>query len=303
MKDNPEYVISENSQAQGVQDTAGAFVLERLKSFRPGAGFLLIPPVIFVIFFLGYPLFNVFVMSIYDGHFTLEYYARFFSESLYIRVLLLTLKTGAVVTVGCLLLGYPVAYTMTFASKNARGFIMIAVMIPFWTSLLVRTYAWMVLLQTQGVVNQLLISLGIIHEPIKLIYNTTGVIIAMVHVLLPYMILCLYSVMQGIDKNLLAAGSNLGARPHQSFLRIFLPLSLPGMASGSILVFIMGIGYFITPSLLGGQKDVMISQLIQIQVGDLLNWGFASAIAFVLLAVTLLLLLLSKNFIRLDKLF
>lgn len=303
MKDNPEYVIPENSKTRRVQSEIGALVLGRLKRVRVNSGFLLIPPVIFIIVFLGYPLFNIFVMSIYNGHFTGEYYARFFSESLYIRVLLLTLKTGAIVTAGCLLLGYPVAYTMTFASKNARGFIMIAVMIPFWTSLLVRTYAWMVLLQTQGVVNQLLMSLGIIREPVKLIYNTTGVIIAMTHVLLPYMILCLYSVMQGIDKNLLAAGSNLGARPYQSFLRIFLPLSLPGIASGSILVFIMGIGYFITPSLLGGQKDSMISQLIQIQVGDLLNWGFASAIAFVLLAVTLLLLLLSKNFIRLDKLF
>ncbi len=303
MKDNPEFAIADTNEVTKARDETGALILGRLKRVRLGSGFLLVPPVLFIVIFLGYPLVNIFVMSIYDGHFTAEYYAKFFSESLYIRVLLLTLKTGAMVTVGCLLLGYPVAYTMTFASKNARGFIMIAVMIPFWTSLLVRTYAWMVLLQTQGVVNQLLIKLGIIQEPLKLIYNTTGVIIAMTHVLLPYMILCLYSVMQGIDKNLLSAGSNLGARPSQTFFRIFLPLSLPGIASGSILVFIMGIGYFITPSLLGGQKDSMISQLIQIQVGDLLNWNFASAIAFVLLAVTLLLLLLSKNFIRLDKLF
>lgn len=302
MKNNAQVVLDGNRiDAQDVETGLKRWY-SRLKDLRLNPGLLLILPIIFIIVYLGYPLVNIFIQSIYNGHFTGEYYARFFRESLYIRVLLLTIKTGAIVTLICIALGYPVAYTMTFSSKNTRGFILIAIMIPFWTSLLVRTYAWMVLLQTQGVVNQTLIKFGIIKEPLKLIYNTTGVVVGMTHVLLPYMILCIYSVMQGIDKNLLSAGSNLGARPFQAFFRIFLPLSFPGIASGSVLVFIMGIGYFITPSLLGGQKDSMISQLIQIQVGDMLNWGFGSAIAFVLLAVTMLLLMVFKNFIRLDKL-
>jgi ABC-type spermidine/putrescine transport system permease subunit I len=160
----------------------------------------------------------------------------------------------------------------------------------------------MILLQTHGLVNKLLLDLHLVSEPVKLIYNSTGVIIGMTHILLPYMILCLYSSMESIDKNLLSAGKSLGGRPFQVFRRIYVPLSAQGIASGSLLVFIMGIGYYITPALLGGQQDTMIAQLIQIQVGDLLNWGFASAIAFVLLAVTLLFLLVFKSFIRLDKL-
>ena len=234
----------------------------------------MIPPVIFIAVFLLYPLCDLFLMSIQkQGHLTAQYYIRFFSEPTYLKVLGLTLKTGGIVTLICLLLGYPVAYTMTFCSKATRTIIMMGILIPFWTSLLVRTYAWMVLLQTQGVINQLLLKMGLISHPLALMYNTTGVIIGMTHVLLPYMILSLYAVMQGIDPNLITAARSLGASKTRAFLRIFLPLSSKGIASGSILVFIMGIGYFITPSLLGGQKNSMISQLIQVQVNDLLNWG------------------------------
>lgn len=263
---------------------------------------LLIPPVIFIVVFLLYPLGDLFLMSIEEqGHFTLQYYIRFFSEATYFKVLGLTLKTGGIVTMVCLLLGYPVAYTMTFCSKTTRTIIMMGILIPFWTSLLVRTYAWMVLLQTQGVINQVLLKIGLISHPLALIYNTTGVIIGMTHVLLPYMILSLYSVMQGIDVNLISAARSLGASKSKAFLRVFLPLSARGIASGSILVFVMGIGYFITPSLLGGQNSSMISQLIQVQVNDLLNWGFASAIAFTLLAVTLLLMMMSKRLMRVEN--
>jgi putative spermidine/putrescine transport system permease protein/spermidine/putrescine transport system permease protein len=271
------------------------------KIFTFKAAYLLILPALYVLIFLIYPLAGIFVKSIYNGHLTGEYYYRFFTDTLYLQVLWLTLKTGFIVTLMCILLGYPVAYTMTFMSKRGKGFLMIAILIPFWTSLLVRSYAWMVLLQTQGVINKFLMYIGVIHEPIKLIYNSIGVVIGMTHALLPYMILSLYSVMQSIDKNLLSASENLGARPFTTFRKVFLPLSVKGIASGSVLVFIMSIGYFITPSLLGGEKDTMISQLIQTQVSQLLNWGFGSAIAFVLLAVTLILLLVSKKFLKLDK--
>lgn len=302
MKNGIDILIDENSSFLRPKQTSEKSLIDKLKNLKYNSGLLIIPPILFILVFLAYPLLNIFIKSIYNGNFTAENYLRFFSDGLYLRVLLLTLKIGAIVTLTCLLLAYPVAYTMTFVSKHTRGVILIAIMIPFWTSLLVRTYSWMVLLQTQGVLNQILLKLGFIEQPLKLMHNTTGVVIGMTHVLLPYMILCLYSCMQGIDKNLLAASSNLGANPFQTFYKIFLPLSFSGIASGSILVFIMSIGYFITPSLLGGQKDSMISQLIQTQVGDLLNWGFASAIAFVLLAVTLLLLMISKSFLRLEKL-
>lgn len=260
-------------------------------------------PIAFVAFFLIVPMVQIFILSITkDGSLTGENYLRFFQEGTYLKVLGLTFRVSFIVTVLTLVIGYPVAYVMTLSSKRTLSLIMICIMIPFWTSLLVRTYAWMVLLQTQGAVNSILIGMGFIDKPLHLIYNTAGVVIGMTHVLLPYMILSLYSVMQGIDRNLVSAAQSLGARPATAFRKVYFPLSMQGVASGCILVFIMGIGYFITPSLLGGQKDTMISQLIQVQVSTLLNWGFASSIAFILLAITVLLLIVSKKVMKVEKL-
>ena len=271
------------------------------KKIKNSPWILILPCALFLVIFLGYPLATIFIKSIYNGSFTAENYIHFFSDSLYSKVLLSTLKTGFIVVVVCLLLGYPVAYTMTFVSARKRALIMIAVLLPFWTSLLVRTYAWMILLQSKGIINKLLMSLGIIDQPLKLMYNSIGVVIGMSQVLLPYMILSMYSVMEGIDKNLIFASRSLGANSVTTFFRVFLPLSLPGVASGTIMVFIMAIGYFITPSLLGGQKNTMISQLIQTQISQMLNWGFGSAIAFTLLAVTLVLLLISRTLFNTEK--
>jgi putative spermidine/putrescine transport system permease protein/spermidine/putrescine transport system permease protein len=254
----------------------------------------------YIIVFLGYPLIDIFKESIYDEHLTLQYYIRFFTGGPYLKVLILTLKVSTIVTLICLVAGYIVAYTLTFISDKFRNILFIGILIPFWTSLLVRTYALIVLLQTQGVINKFLLSIGIITAPLKLIYNTTGVVIGMTYALLPYMILSIYVVMQGIDKNLLKAGESLGASPFTVFKKIFLPLSFPGVIAGSILVFMMSIGYFITPSLLGGQNDIMISQLIQMQVEESLNWNFASAISFTLLAVSLMLMLLFKKFTKVN---
>jgi len=269
---------------------------------RSKAWLLLIPPVLFIAVFLLYPLCQIFFLSfVNNGGVTLEFYQRLFTDDVYLRVLLLTFRISFIVTLITLVLGYPVAYTMTICSKRAFAVIMMCIMVPFWTSLLVRTYAWMVLLGNHGVINNFLLHVGLIHQPLHLLYNDTGVIIGMTHVLLPYMILSLYSVMQGIDRNLLGAARNLGANGFVAFWRVYFPLSIQGISSGSILVFIMGIGYFITPALLGGQKNTMISQLIQTQVSSLLNWGFGSAIAFVLLAVTMLILLVSKKILHVEK--
>jgi ABC-type spermidine/putrescine transport system permease subunit I len=191
-----------------------------------------------------------------------------------------------VVTVLTLVLGYPVAYALASMSPARANVLMIFVLIPFWTSILVRSYAWMVLLGREGTVNRMMILLGLVDEPVKLLNTRLAVYVAMVHILLPFMILPLYSVMRGIDRNLLRAAENLGASPFHVFRRVFLPLSLPGVGAGCLLVFILALGFYITPALLGGQRDITISMLIAQQV-NLLKWGFASALALLLLVAAL----------------
>jgi putative spermidine/putrescine transport system permease protein len=186
-----------------------------------------------------------------------------------------------------LVLGYPVAFVLARVDPAKSNLLMILVLVPFWTSILVRTYAWMVLLGQQGIINQLLLSLGVIDEPVRLLNTTFAVYVAMVHVLLPFMILPLYGVMRGIDENLLRAAQGLGARPINVFRQVVLPLSLPGVSAGCLLVFILALGFFITPALVGGPQDLMIAVLIQQQV-DLFNWPLASALAVLLLAAALL---------------
>jgi ABC-type spermidine/putrescine transport system permease subunit I len=249
---------------------------------------LLIIPAAYVLILLGISLIGLLKLSIFDeSGFTLEYITRFLTEKVYIDVLLITFKIAFYVTFLCLLLGYPVAYALIkVESAQWRNAIFGIILVSFWISLLVRTFTWMILLRSNGVVNDLLMMLGIIDEPIKLLYNTTGVVVGMTHILLPYMILSLYSVMESIDTRLLQAAQGLGARPWKAFVQIFFPLSIPGVLSGALIVFVLGIGYFITPALLGGPDNLMISQLIHDQVNIVLNWNFAAAIAIILLVFT-----------------
>ncbi|MGG1663710.1 ABC transporter permease [Brevibacillus sp. NRS-1366] len=258
----------------------------------PGIKWLLLAiPLLYICFLFIYSMLEIFRLSLFnDNGFTLEYFIRFFEQPVYWDVMLITMKIALMVTLISLVLGYPLAYLLTkIESDKWRKWMFAAVTIPLWISTLVRTYAWTFLLQTSGVINNILISIGLIDEPIRLIYNTTGVMIGMTHVLLPYMVLSLYSVIKGIDRNLVLAAEGLGAHPIRAFWNVYFPLSLTGILSGSLLVFVLSIGYFVTPSLLGGTNDVMISSLIKTQVSDLLNWNFGSAIAIVLLVVTLLL--------------
>ena len=169
------------------------------------------------------------------------------------------------------------------------------------TNLLVRLYAWIVLLQKMGVVNAVLLRLGMVEQPLPLVYNLTGVIVGMVHVLLPFMILPLYSVMKGIDPSLMAAAQNLGGTPAQAFRRVFLPLTYPGIGAGTLIVFMLSIGYFVTPALLGGLKETFIAQLIEQQVNVLIDWNFAAALAVLLLAVTLAIYYLFNRLLGLDR--
>lgn len=253
---------------------------------------LLLIPLVYTAFLLYYSMVSVLKLSVYDADgFTLEYIKQVFTEPLYLRVLGVTMKTAFLVTIITLLISYPIAYLLVvMESPRWKKVVMSLVMITLWISLLVRTFIWTVILQDQGIINKTLLALGIIAEPIKLLYNTTGVVIGMTHILIPYMVLSLYAVMEGIDRRLMQAAQGMGARPWKAFIQIFFPLSLPGVLSGSLIVFVLGLGYFITPTLLGGQGNMMISKLIQENIQTTLNWSMASAISLVLLVATLLLL-------------
>lgn len=213
----------------------------------------------------------------------------------YLAVLWRTLEISALVMFTCLFLGFPVAVLLTTSSERVADAILILVMLPFWTSLLVRTTAWIVLLQKEGIINSALISLGLISEPLTMIFNRTGVVVAMTHVLLPFMILPLYSTLKGIPKGYMRAASSLGARPVTAFFRVYLPLALPGIAAGCIMVFILSVGYYVTPALVGGPADQMLSAFVANYTTGTGNWGLASALGLILLIVTSVLYLVAQR--------
>ena len=204
-------------------------------------------------------------------------------RTIYIDYLKRTLWISFWVLVYCIAIGYPMAYLIATVGKRLSRILLILVLLPFWTSLLVRTAAWVVLLQNKGVVNDILLSLGLTSEPLTLIFNRTGVYIAMVHILVPFLILPLYAVMKNIPDSHMRAAASLGARPLAAFLSVYLPQTLPGLGAGCLLVFILSLGFYITPALIGGAPDQMLSYLIAqfaLQTG---NWGMASAVAILLL--------------------
>lgn len=274
-----------------------------LRSPRLAPWVLLAPTLLLLAVFFLYPLADMLARSLFDPGFTWEHYARLVEEPTYLQVLWITFEIALSVTVGTLVLGYPLAYFLSQARPRTAGLLMILVVVPYFTSVLVRTYAWMVLLGTEGIVNQLLRAAGLIEQPLTLMYTRFGVLVGMVYILLPYMILALYSVMRGVDIGLLRAAESLGASRRKAFWRIFAPLSMPGVAAGSLLVFILSIGFFITPALMGSQQDSMISMIIESQVETYFDWGFASALAAVLLVCTLALFLLYERLVGLNRLF
>jgi len=251
---------------------------------------LAVPLLVYLAAFYAYPVAAMLFRSVAEPSWTIENFAKIFELPVFLYVLWLTFRVALVVTVVSLLLGFPVAYLLARIDRAKSNLLMMLVLLPFWTSILVRTYAWMVLLGRQGIVNQFLQWLGVIDEPMRLLNTTFAVYVAMVHILLPFMILPLYSVIRHIDGNLLRAAEGLGARPIAVFRQVVLPLSLPGIAAGCLLVFILALGFFITPALVGGPRDLMIAVLIQQQV-ELFNWPLASALAAVLLAAALLVFL------------
>jgi putative spermidine/putrescine transport system permease protein len=206
-----------------------------------------------------------------------------------------TLWVSLGVTLFCVILGFPIAAAMARATPAVANWMLLGVLVPFWTSLLVRTTAWVILLQNEGLVNRTLIWLGVLDNPLQLVFNRTGVYIAMVHVLLPYMILPLYSVMKGIQQSHLRAAASLGASPLRVFLTVYLPLSMPGVVAGATLVFVSAVGFYVTPALVGGPRDQMIGYFISYFTNSAVNWGLASALgAFLLLLVAITYLVLGK---------
>ncbi|MCW5729943.1 MAG: ABC transporter permease [Alphaproteobacteria bacterium] len=271
----------------------------------PGAGsvpwLLLMPATAALVLLFVLPIGYVLLLSFTDPQVSLAHYQRIFAVPLYTRILFNTFATSLTVTVICLLLAYPLAYVISRRNDWISLVLLICVAVCFWTGFIVRTYAWLVILGNKGPVAAVWQGLGL-GAPPQLLFTSFASTLGMTHILLPYMVLALYSVMKKIDPNLLRAAASLGARPNAAFRAVFLPLSLPGVVNGSILVFTICLGFFVTPILLGTPKDMMISQLVNQQIEELLAWGFASAIAVVLLIATSIVLAIYNRFVGLDRL-
>lgn len=234
------------------------------------------------------------------GAYSLEHYQRMWEQPSYGRTFLATFQVSALTTAICILLGYPLAYFLSELPKRAANLCMIAVLLPLWTSLLVRTYAWLVLLQRRGLINGWGIELGLWDEPLALVHNMTGTLIGTVHVMLPFLVLPLYSAMRAIDRSYLRAAANLGASPLRSFWLVFFPLAMPGLASGALIVFVLCLGFYVTPAVLGGGKVIMVSSRIANDIEIFFNWGAASALGVVLLVLTAALIFVATRVIRMN---
>jgi putative spermidine/putrescine transport system permease protein/spermidine/putrescine transport system permease protein len=254
------------------------------------------PGILLAFLLLCVPIGWLFWFSFIDaaGNPSLEHYGRIWNNGAYVQIFLSTFETSAVVTAICVLLGYPLAYCLSQVSQKWSAILMLGVLVPFWTSLLVRTYAWLVLLQRRGVINNLLFDSGLINQPLPLVNNLTGTIIGMVHVMVPYLVLPLYASMRSIDGTYVRAAANLGASPTKAFWQIYLPLSLPGLIAGMVLTFILCLGFYITPAVLGGGRVQFIAQRVANSVNLFPTWGPASALGVVLLLVTVLILIASQ---------
>ncbi len=238
-------------------------------------------------FFVLRTSFNSFADAQIIQDFTFDNFKLVFSEYLYAKVLLKSLLTGLVVTVICLVLGYPVAHFIARKARGNREILFLGLIIPFWTSLVVRTYAWKILLGTNGVLNYHLMDFGIIDAPLKMLFTTSAVIIGLVHIFLPFMILPLYASIENLDTSLEEAAQDMGATRIQTFMKVVVPLTMPGIATGCMLTFLMTVNSFLTPNILGGPSDAMISNVIQSEFFGTFNWPFGSALSIVFLLFAL----------------
>jgi putative spermidine/putrescine transport system permease protein len=255
---------------------------------RHTAYWLVVLPAVLMLALLYFvPLGNVLLTSVTDPKPGLENYGLLFTSASVQRSLLTTLRIAAITTAAALLLGYGVAYAMRAAHTRTQRLMLVLVLLPFWISILVRSFAWIALLGTQGPVNSALVAWGLVDEPVSLVRNETGVLIGMIHVMVPYAVLTLYANMRGIDVGLVAAARSLGASRFQAFRLVFLPLTAPGLIGAGMLVFILSLGFYITPALLGGGKVLMIAEYVAVQINDTLRWGLGTMLAATLMIAVL----------------
>lgn len=287
-------------RATGVNAGISVFVKgSSARRYAPLTSLLLVTPLLatFSIGFI-YPVWMLVDLSFSGG---VEPYLRLYEETLYLDVLFATVVTASLVTCFCLLLGYPVAYAMARLSRRAALVTAACVFIPLWTSVLIRSYAWIVLLQRNGIVNAILEGVGLTDEPMKLLYTQGAVVLAMTHVLLPFAILPIHSTLRMLPRDLSRAAANLGAGPVRAFISVTLPLSLPGVFAGAILCFVLAPGFYITPALVGGPGSMLMATLIGQQTTVVLDWPFAAALSTVLLTITLIIVIAFRRVFALSK--
>lgn len=265
---------------------------------------LSLPAAAIILVLLVIPVGWLFALSfVSNGEIGLANYARMVEYSAYLSIFSTTILVSLFVTVLCIVLGYPVAYLLGQMPPRLATIGLAFVIVPFWTSILVRTYAWLVILQRQGIVNDALIGIGLIDEPLRLAHNLTGTIIGMTHVMLPFLVLPLYATVRNIDGDLMRAANNMGASPARAFRDVFLPLSMPGLIAGSLLVFILCLGFYVTPQILGGGRVIMVSMKIQQNVQTYFDWGAGSALGVVLLLIVFAIFYLVHRLAGLDRIF
>ncbi|MBB3000325.1 MULTISPECIES: ABC transporter permease [Paraburkholderia] len=257
---------------------------------------LLIPGIVLLVIFFMLPVLSLLLRSVLEPTPGLHNYEQLLGSSTYLRVFGNTFLVATVVTVVTVAIGFPTAWLLAIAPRKLSSLLFSILLLSMWTNLLARTFAWMVLLQATGPINRLLMATGLISEPLALVNNLVGVTIGMTYIMLPFLVMPLHATLRSIDPSTLRAAAVCGASRWQAFWRILVPLAMPGIASGALMVFVMALGYFVTPALLGGAQYMMLAELVAQLVQELLNWGLAGAAAFVLLAVTLSLYALQLRF-------
>ena len=304
MSNSLPHVVHVPPGGRAVADDANRAALRRDEAIERLALFgLSLPAVLLVLVTMAVPVAWLFGLSLLDDHgaLGLGHYRRMLEQPSYGRAFRVTFEVSLLTTATCVVLGYPLAYALSQLPRRVANLCLIAVLLPFWTSLLVRTYAWLVLLQRRGLINDWGMRMGLWDEPLALVHNLTGTLIGMVHIMLPFLVLPLLGAMRAIDADYPKAAAGLGAGPIRSFWSVFFPLSLPGLLAGTLIVFILCLGFYVTPAVLGGGKVIMVSNQIASDIELFFNWGAASALGVVLLVLTLLVQWVASRLTRLDQ--
>jgi len=274
-----------------------ATVIDRQRKTRRDGSFgYVVPALVLISLFFVVPVLMLLMRSVLEPVTGLQNYAELLGSTTYLRIFMNTFIVAGLVTAVSVSIGYPVAWLLAIMPERWSRLVLAIIILSMWTNLLARTYAWMVLLQRTGVVNKTLMSLGIIDQPLALVNNLVGVTIGMTYIMLPFVILPLIGVIKSIDPSVLRAAALCGANKRQSFVRVLFPLSLPGIAAGALMVFVMSLGYYVTPALLGGTSNMMLAELVAQFVQSLVDWGMGGAAALILLIVTLVLYAVQLKF-------